>query len=336
LLEKPSLPDELIRARAQDAFGLDVRGVTFLPLGADMGTAVYRAVSGAGSAYFLELRKEPFDAMSVVLPRFLYDQGIRVIIPPLRTVDGELSAPLGAADFRMILYPFITGKDGYERDLTNRQWIEFGTALRAIHDMDVAEEYRPQIRRETYSARWRAVVMGFQERAEQDHFADPAAANFAAGMRKWKPEIDHMLLRAEELAEALRHAPGEFVLCHTDLHPGNLHLGDDGSLYIVDWDAPLFARRERDLMYAGAGISNSKETADQKALFEQGYGQAAVDHAALAYYRYERIVEDIAAFGQQLLESEEGGPDREQGYYWFTTNFFPGQTYEIACETDPG
>ena len=45
------------------------------------------------------------------------------------------------------------------------------------------------------------------------------------------------------------------------------------------------------------------------ALFYQGYGQAAVDQTVLAYYRYERIVQDIAAYCQQLLLTDEGGAD---------------------------
>jgi hypothetical protein len=38
--------------------------------------------------------------------------------------------------------------------------------------------------------------------------------------------------------------------------------------------------------------------------------------------------------GEQLLLTDEGGADRERSCGWFTGNFEPGQTIEIAERTD--
>ena len=54
----------------------------------------------------------------------------------------------------------------------------------------------------------------------------------------------------------------------------------------------------------------------------------------MAFYRYERVIEDLAAYAEQLLLTDEGGADREEGYRRFTGNFEPGQTIEIAEKTD--
>jgi spectinomycin phosphotransferase len=54
----------------------------------------------------------------------------------------------------------------------------------------------------------------------------------------------------------------------------------------------------------------------------------------MAYYRYERVIEDLAAYGEQLLLTDEGGADREEAYERFTGNFEPGSTMEIADKTD--
>ena len=69
-------------------------------------------------------------------------------------------------------------------------------------------------------------------------------------------------------------------------------------------------------------------------LFYRGYGQTEVDQMVLAYYRYERIVQDIAEFCQQLLLTTEGGEDREQSYRYFTGQFLPNHEVEIAYKTD--
>ena len=90
MLEKPALPDENIIACLQTAYGLTINQVTFLPLGADLNTAVYRVVTADTTPYFLKLRSGPFAEAAVTLPKLLSDQGIRQIIPPLATQAGQL------------------------------------------------------------------------------------------------------------------------------------------------------------------------------------------------------------------------------------------------------
>lgn len=58
-----------------------------------------------------------------------------------------------------------------------------------------------------------------------------------------------------------------------------------------------------------------------------------IDFAVMAYYRYERVVEELAAYAEQLLLTDEGGADREEADRRFTGNFEPGQTIEIAKNT---
>ena len=104
-----------------------------------------------------------------------------------------------------------------------------------------------------------------------------------------------------------------------------------GDLFIVDWDNPLLAPKERDLMYPGGGQGFTGHTPQQEeALFYQGYGPAQVDPIALAYYRYERIVEDIAIYCEQLFLTDAGGADREQSLRYLQSNFLPGGVLEIA------
>jgi len=111
MLEKPDLPDQLIISRLQDGYGLYVNRLTFLPLGVDVNTAVFRVVTEDETAYFLKLRKGNFDEMTVAVPQFLKAQGIRSIIAPLETTAQQQWAGLDA--YKLILYPFIEGQNVY-------------------------------------------------------------------------------------------------------------------------------------------------------------------------------------------------------------------------------
>ncbi len=46
------------------------------------------------------------------------------------------------------------------------------------------------------------------------------------------------------------------MLCHSDIHGGNVLIAENDALYIVDWDEPIMAPKERDLMFIGGGIAN--------------------------------------------------------------------------------
>jgi spectinomycin phosphotransferase len=330
MIEKPDLQDQLIITRLQAEYGLRVARTTFLPLGADVNTAVYRAVTEDETAYFVKLRKGAFDEITVAVPQFLKVQGIQSIIAPLETSAGQRWGTLGA--YKMILYPFIEGKNGYQFALSDQQWLEFGAALRGVHTACVPPALRRLIPRETYSPQWRESVMTYQAQIENTRFDEPAAAKLAAFMQARRSEISHLVERAGQLGRMLQVRALEMILCHADIHAGNLLIGANDALYIVDWDNPVFAPKERDLALIGGSViwTGAREVA----LFYQGYGQAEVDRMALAYYRYERIIQDIAAFCEQLFSTVEGGEDREQAYQYFTGQFLPRHEVEIANKTD--
>jgi spectinomycin phosphotransferase len=331
MLEKPDIQDELIISRLQDEYSLRVAKLTFLPLGADLGTAVYRVVSDDGTVYFLKLRKG-FEEIVVTVPLFLKLQGIKEILAPFETKSNQ-----GWADFdeyKMILYPFIEGKNGFQMDLTDDHKRVLGAALKRIHTTKIPLELKRVIPQETFSPQWRERVKEFQKEVENTIFDDPAAAKLANFIKSKHIEISHLIKRTEEVASEIQSQSHELVLCHTDIHGANILITKKGEFYIVDWDAPLLAPKERDLMFVGGGIDNLWKSKQDESVFYEGYGKVSIDFTVMAYYRYERVIEDLAAYGEQLLLTDEGGADREEAYERFTGNFEPGSTIEIAEQTN--
>ncbi|MHB0877651.1 MAG: phosphotransferase [Anaerolineae bacterium] len=332
MLEKPDIADEAIIACLWDHYGLSIREVTFLPLGADRNTAVYRAVATDETPYFVKLRRGAFDETAVTLPKFYSDQGVAEIIAPLVARTGRLWVRLGTQ--ALIVYPFVEGRDAYEVDLSDRQWVELGTALRAIHTAAVPLALTSRIRRETYSPVWRESVKRFVAHLD-DEPVDAVAAKLTAYLRARRDLIRDLVGRAERLALALQARSGDYIVCHSDIHAGNILITANGALYIVDWDEPILAPKERDLMYVGGGLMGTGHSPPEEvALFYQGYGPTAVDAVPLAYYRYERIVQDIAAYCEQLLLTDEGGEDREQSFGYLVSSFRPGGVLEVAYSSD--
>jgi spectinomycin phosphotransferase len=144
--------------------------------------------------------------------------------------------------------------------------------------------------------------------------------------------------RAEQLTKKVQDQSPQCVLCHSDLHGGNVLIDENGALYIVDWDDPIMAPKERDLMFIGGGVANIWNKPHEKELFYKGYEKVDINMTLLAYYRHERIVEDIAIYGQQLLLTRADGEDRTQdrieSYNQFIGQFDPQGVVDIAFKTD--
>jgi spectinomycin phosphotransferase len=332
MLEKPDVPDETLRACLRELYGLHGTHLVFLPIGNDVNTAVYRVVADAGAPYFLKLRSGVFDATTVIIPRLLHDRGITHVIPPIPTRGGHLWARM--EPFALILFPFITGQNGFAVPLSERQWIELGVALRGVHATVVPPSLRAAIPREHYTPLWRNRVRMFQARIEETAVPDPIAAASAAFLRARRDEISSLVARAEALGAALRARPPASVLCHADIHAANVLTDANGALFIVDWDTLVFAPKERDLMFIGGGVGGVWNSAEEEALFYQGYGRTEIDPLALAYYRYERIVVDLAEYCAQLLLTDEGGADRARGLGQLRDQFLPNNVVAIARRTD--
>ncbi len=94
------------------------------------------------------------------------------------------------------------------------------------------------------------------------------------------------------------------------------------------------APKERDLMFIGGGVANVWNKPHEEKFFYEGYGKPAINMAILAYYRHERIVEDIALLGQHLLLTSASDQDRTESYKHLIAQFEPQGVVDIAFKTD--
>ena len=332
MIQKRPLTNQRIIACLNTDYGLEVATLTFLPLGADMNASVYKAQTHNQSSYFVKLKRGHFPDTSVTLLALLHGAGIQEIIPPVNTTHGQLTQHID--DFTLIVYPFIEGQNGFNHNLTDHQWLTLGKVLRQIHEFHVPPSVQERVRQEAYSSKWREAVRSLYTHIEAEPHSDGIALKLLTFMKDYRTTIHRLVDRAEQLGQKIQKQSSEYVLCHSDIHGGNVLIEGNGTIYIVDWDEPMMAPKERDLMFIGGGIANVWNNPFEEELFYQGYGKTKINRTILAYYRHERIVEDIALLGQELLLTSVGGEDRLEMYKQFIGMFEPRGVVDIAFKTD--
>ncbi len=334
MLEKHPLSDLIIMKCLNTHYGIDVASLTFLPIGADMNAAVYKAQTRDRTSYFIKLKQGHHHDISVEIVELLQRAGIEQIIPPIKTMHGKPLQPMD--DFTLIVYPFVEGQDGFSRHLTEEQWIKLGKALKQVHEVEVPSSIQHRIRQETYSPKWRDFIRSLYPHMEAETSTDEIAIKLQKFMKKNMPAIHRLVDRAEQLGDKLQNESPKCTLCHSDIHAGNVLIDGNHKIYIVDWDEPIMAPKERDLMFIGGGVGNVWNRPQEVDYFYKGYGNTEVDLTILAYYRHERIVQDIAEYAQVLLLRAEKGNDRQEMYKQFIGMFEPQGVVEIAFKTDEG
>ena len=113
---------------------------------------------------------------------------------------------------------------------------------------------------------------------------DSVAARFADFWTAKRDDIRTIVGHAEQLASKMEQRHAEFVLCHSDLHARNVLLRGEDELVIIDWDEPILATKERDLMFVGGGVGGIWNDPREADWFYKGYGPAEIDAVALAHW----------------------------------------------------
>ncbi len=331
--ESPRLANAAIAAALLANYGVSIAALTFLPLGNDSDTYVYRVEASDGAAYFLKLRnRRGFSPASLAVPRYLCDLGVPHILAPILTT---LQTPwVMLNDFALTLYPFIDGRIGGDVGMSEQQWIELGRTVKQIHMTQLPPKLMEVVPRETLVPPKRGVIDDLQRVIEGPVIAYPAQRELAAFWNSRRDQIRAVVNRADALGRQLREKSAQLVLCHADLHTRNVLLEGTEQMWIIDWDETVFARKERDLMFFIGGIMPELLQPHHTEYFLRGYGDAAIDPDALAYYRNAWAVQDIAADGEQVFFlpdfSEES---RQRAVRGFKQLFEPGHIVSIASAT---
>ena len=334
MLERPDLDDQTIHAALHRAYGIAPANVTFLPIGYDANAWVFEIRCDDGCRYFLKARQGHLYAASLAVPSYLSGIGVEQIVAPIQTQSAELWTEAG--QFNLILYPFIDGGSGGETGMSDDHWREFGRVLKQIHSTTLPEALFDQVQQETFSPNWAEMVRRLQAKLVSGDFSGPHEEALAAFWLARQQEIERIVRTTMELGRSLRTRSLPNVLCHADAHIFNILIDSQGRFHIVDWDGIILAPKERDLMFMLSSGTDEDAGNRGAVLFREGYGEADVDATALAYYRYEWVVQEIGDFGERVfLTKETGDITQRESVEGFMQLFDPGDVVEAAYAAHP-
>jgi spectinomycin phosphotransferase len=168
-----------------------------------------------------------------------------------------------------------------------------GTIFKRIHQVMLPPEGFSSLRKETFDpteyVRW---VRAFEtHHLHSRHSGSGSSRALRADWRAHQSTIHTAVTTLEKLAEMLKACPFPYVICHADLHPANLLRDRHGHVFVIDWDEVMLAPKERDFIFVREPQADA---------FWQGYGVIEIDWMLLSYYLWERVVQDVIEYAQNV------------------------------------
>lgn len=297
MLERPTLADDLIIAQLCASYDLSVKTLAFLPVGNDARAWSYR-VEAASGLFFLKLRRGRVNTASLLVPRYLAYNGNDSVVAPIAAKTGRLYARISDnADYALMLYPYIAGESRWNMSLKPAQWRDWGRIMRSIHGASLPPELARDVPQDVFALKWLDKIDHVEAALERGDHKGEAAAAVAQLWRDNAALINQCRSRYLALGAQLESRAPRFVICHADIHSANIIVDRDGAIHIVDWDEALLAPKERDLMF----FIDDGRSADTTEAFFAGYGDPAVDWLALAYYKYDWVIQEFGDYGERVF-----------------------------------
>jgi spectinomycin phosphotransferase len=303
---------ENLTAAIEQYYPFTVQALTFKAEG--WGGYSYFVTDSDGNRYFLKLQNEthttgifaansPDFYLSLI---FQLHQKKLVNLPKIiLTKTGDFSAQF--ADFKIVIYAFITG-----REVGFRSWPE-GILPKLADQVGKLHASRPLLNFE------HPFIENFQiafetELLEYLSILKPKQPENSSGLQKLRavlhPRQDVIqvhLKRLLDLQFKLRQRDHAMVICHTDLHGGNLMTDEAGKLFLLDWENAMIAPPEHDLFF---WAGDEEQWEQLWPIYCQEMGEQQPDCNILEFHFLRRALEDVADFVKRILR-EAGSEARD-------------------------
>jgi len=237
---------------------------------------------------------------------FAYDlfakAGVRNIAHPIPTGHGQMRIQIG--DFQIALFSLIPGKTAQEQKLIDEQLERLGGLLAQVHQSKtVIGEYSVK---ENFEIPFKDRLLAiFDDMLKIAGNSTKYETRLRFFLEPHRQEFIQELDRLEKLQRKVRTMRLAFVNCHGEPSPGNVLSSNDGEIHLLDWDDPIFAPKEKDLLFFKDNIEPVMK----------GYSVFArdtvIDRDVMEFYGHMWNLGEIAYYGGKIL-FEKHSDERNQ------------------------
>jgi aminoglycoside phosphotransferase (APT) family kinase protein len=204
------------------------------------------------------------------------------------------------ADFIYILFEYIDGDNLFGMPLSKDLIKELAEIIAELHSIDcipILTENLAETFDISFCKSLSDILQSGQHLVDIEHI-----------LASYSELILNRIRIYESLAEYLHSNKPKFVLCHTDIHCGNIM--QDSRLKLIDWEGIRFAPAEADLFSFSEGFFFENFWGDFLAAYKEFHPDFQVNSEALRFYRLRRLLEDISSFTEGLMYDNLVGEER--------------------------
>lgn len=304
MITQPDFDEAQLKLRIEEEYGFAVLELRAVPWGeTSWGYAVEEL---GGQKYFAKVypAAEVPEAPLALTNRLYADCHLENIVHPIVTRDKRLKTSF--AGHALVLFNHVEGGNQRDHKLTVEEFRVLGRVLAKLHNAT------PQVSDYAEKEHYETPFVRTYEKVLKEIAKEPGRGN--EPQKELKKLLLPHLSRLEREVYSLENdrlkaqaVKPKFVICHGDLTSSNILVTPGHDLYLADWDAPLLAPKERDLVFL---------TGPKMMFVMQGYrtiiDQGDVDDKVIAYYQHWRNVRDIAAYGNRILHTRQ---DEDQSWH---------------------
>jgi spectinomycin phosphotransferase len=195
----------------------------------------------------------------------------------------------------LIVFDFVAGPTGDVAGYDFGQYVELLAHIHAI-TANVTSTMRQEVFSLPFADEW-------QQRFAHVLQAVPTTAvqvKLQQLIQVHRQQISEDWLQLLSLSQQCRQATWAPLITHSDAHGGNLIVGDNGELYLIDWDELMLGPAERDIWFH---LNDEPPAQDFLRMYRQTFPDYTPNPLFQRFYLFRRFYEDLVGYLIEIADN---------------------------------